>query len=211
VVGQGGRTFYTQVFSRFARIERGDAMGLLIYSMNVSLDGFMRDASGSFDWAEPKKDVHEYINEIEMKQDVLVYGRKMYEIMSAWEDLPDLERQPGYIREYSRIWKSKKKIVFSKSLKECFTSNTYIKNDFLAVDILELKDEVPGNIGIGGADLASEALDRDLVDEVFLFVYPVLVGNGKRWIKTNLLKGLRLLEMRSFDADVAMLHYMFEK
>lgn len=100
-------------------------MGKLIYSMIVSLDGYIEDSKGNFDWDKPEKDVHGYINEMESRTEIPMYGRKLYEIMSVWESIENLEDEPDYIKDYSRLWKSKQKIVFSKSLGIVETSIRY--------------------------------------------------------------------------------------
>ena len=182
-------------------------MGRLIYFMNISIDGYLNDKNGNFDWAEPKEDVHRHINNIEAMNDVLIYGRKMYDALAAWQNIKDIETYPDYIQAYEKIWKSKRKIVFSRSLKECKTSNTVIKSELAANEIEKLKIETPGNISIGGADMASQALDMNLVDEIILFVYPVIVGKGKKWIDNTNLKRNRLIETKQFGNDVIMVKY----
>jgi dihydrofolate reductase len=114
-------------------------MGKLMYTMLVSLDGFICDQNGNFDWVQPKEDVHSYINDLERKSEILLLGRKLYDILVFWENVECIEKYPAYIQEYEAIWKSKRKIVFSRSLKEATTKNTVLKNEFLPEEIKALK------------------------------------------------------------------------
>ncbi len=183
-------------------------MGKLVYSMIVSLDGYIEDSGGNFNWAEPGEDLHSYINELEANTEILLYGRNLYETMSVWEDFGNQEQLPDYIRDYSRIWKSKQKIVFSTSLDTCVTSSTILKKEFVASEIRKIKEDAKGDISIGGAALASSALAFNLIDEIILFIVPVIIGSGKKWIKDVNMGGLQLVETKSFENNVLMVRYL---
>ena len=182
-------------------------MGKLVYSIIVSLDGYIEDSGGNFDWGEPNEDAHRFFNELESNTALTLYGRKMYETMSVWEHFGKQEGLPDYIMDFARIWKAGRKIVFSTTLESVGTSNTTLRHSFAASEIAALKEGTQGDIGIGGAGIASSALAMGLLDEVCLFVFPVLVGGGKKWITGDRLNTLRLVETRQFDGGVLMLRY----
>lgn len=182
-------------------------MGKLAYSMIISLDGYFEDDAGNFDWAEPEQALHEYFNVMESRAEILIYGRRMYEIMSVWENFGNREGLPAYIQDYSKIWKSKQKIVFSRTLEKVGTRNTALERDLTESVLRGIKARTSGSISIGGAEIASAALELNLVDEIYAFIMPVLVGNGKKWIEHAHLKKLDLVETRRFDGGAVMVHY----
>ncbi len=182
-------------------------MGTLVYSMLISLDGYFEDSNGNFDWAEPKRDLHEFFNMMEATTELLVYGRKMYEIMTFWENLKNQDEYPEYIRDYAKIWKSRQKIVFSRSLERVTTDKTLLKSDLSESELLSIKANTSGNISIGGGEIASAAIRMNLVDEIYAFIFPVLVGGGRKWIDVDSLKNLTLVETKPFENGVLMVHY----
>jgi dihydrofolate reductase len=182
-------------------------MGKLVYTMLISLDGYFQDSHGGFDWAEPKQDLHEYFNKMESDSELMVYGRKMYEVMTFWEDVQNQDDYPDYIRDYARIWKSKQKIVFSKTLERVTTDITILKNDLSESELLGIKASTRGIISIGGAEIASTAINLNLVDEIYAFMFPVLIGSGRKWIDVNAVKNLKLIETKQFEDGVLMVHY----
>lgn len=182
-------------------------MGKLMYSMNVSLDGFIEDAEGRLDWGDPDEELHRYFNEMESNSELALYGRRLYETMSVWEHFGEREVLPGYVMDYARIWKAERKIVFSSTLDSVGTSNTTLRRAFVASEIRALKEDTSGDIGIGGAGIASSALSMGLLDEIRLFIVPALVGGGKKWISGDRLRGLRLVETRRFGGGVLMVRY----
>jgi dihydrofolate reductase len=187
-------------------VNRGN-MGKLIYSTLTSLDGYIADDVGNFDWAEPQEDVHRYINILEDKTSLVLYGRKMYEILSVWEHIPDLENQPEYIKEYERAWKKQRKIVFSLKLNAVTTSNTELRKSFDRDEIVRMKRDESGDIGIGGANLASQALDLGLIDEIMIFIYPIVIGKGIKWLSTIKPVQLETKDIKEFKNGVVMIHY----
>ena len=182
-------------------------MGKLIYTALSSLDGYIADSKGNFEWAEPMEDVHLLINEIEAKNGTLLLGREMFEILSVWEDIPDIEEQAPYIQAYQTAWQAAQKIVFSTTLKQVNTPNTELKPGFDKAEIQALKNQSEKNIGIGGARLASYALKLGLIDEIYRFVFPIMVGSGKAWIEASYTQHFERLASQSFANGVVLLHY----
>jgi dihydrofolate reductase len=182
-------------------------MGKLIYSAITSIDGYVADEHGDFAWAEPDEDVHSYINEIEKQTQLIIYGRKMYEIMVAWENIENLERLPEYIREFALDWRRTNKIVYSRTLKSPSSSNTVVRTRFDPEEIRKLKAETQGNIGIGGPDIAYSAMMHDLIDEIYLYIHPVIIGNGNSAIRKGSASKMTLIEVKSFACGVVSLHY----
>lgn len=182
-------------------------MGKLIYAALTSLDGYISDPTGNFDWAEPKEDVHRYMNSLEAQSTLNLYGRDMYRIMSFWENPPDIETLPDYIREYAAAWKGSRKIVFSSTMESVETANTLLRRSLDRKEIELMKKQESGNIGLGGANLASQVFDLGLVDEIYLFIFPVCIGAGKKWIHNKNPLSLKLLETKEFRDGVMMAHY----
>lgn len=182
-------------------------MGKLVYTMLISLDGYFQDSNGSFDWAEPKQDLHEYFNKMEASSELVLYGRKMYEVMTFWETVDDQEEYPEYIKDYAKIWKSKQKIVFSRTLDRVSTTKTILKSDFSQSELLGIKASTKGIISIGGAEIASTATKMNLVDDYFVFIFPVLLGGSRQWLEVDTLKNLNLVETKQFEDGVLMVHY----
>jgi dihydrofolate reductase len=186
-------------------------MGKLIYGALASLDGFVADGQGNFDWAEPKEDVHSYINGLEEQNQAILLGRKLYEIMTFWESEDALRGFPAYIQDYGRIWRKAEKIVFSRTLKSVGGSRTTIRSAFEAEEIRKMKETTAGNIGIGGSELAGVAMSHGLVDELYLFVFPVIVGDGKPAISRGAGMSLSLAETKRFEGGVVLLRYEVER
>jgi dihydrofolate reductase len=185
-------------------------MGKLIYAALASLDGFIEDAQGNFDWAEPAEDVHSYINSLEAQFQILLLGRKLYETLAVWESEEPWRGFPTYIQDYGRIWRTAEKIVFSRTLKKASSARTTIKPSFESEEIKRMKETTKANIGIGGSELAGVAMSQGLVDELYLFVFPVVVGDGKPAIARGLGIGLSLLATTRFEGGVVVLHYKVE-
>ncbi len=186
-------------------------MGKLIYTALISLDGYISDDLGNFDWAEPQEDVHRYINNIEDRISLVLYGRKMYEILSVWENILDMGNQPDYIKEYAIAWKKQRKIVFSTKLQAVSISNTKLMKKFDRDEIERMKIDELGDMGIGGANLASQAFDLCLVDEIMIFIYPIVIGNGTKWLGSIRNVQLEMMEVREFNNGIVMIHYSVKK
>jgi dihydrofolate reductase len=179
-------------------------MSKLIYITNTSLDGYVEDETGAFDWGNPHQ-VHAFITELVRPIGTYLYGRRLYETMAYW-DAP-VEGYPPEHRDFARIWQKREKIVFSRTLTGATTRNTRVERDFDFEAIRKLKRESEHDISIGGAELAGLALEADLVDECHLFLNPVIVGGGKPAFRAALPRNLELLETRRFGTGVIHLRY----
>jgi dihydrofolate reductase len=168
---------------------------VLIYSAIASLDGYIEDANGKFDWAAPDDEVHAFINELERPVGTYLYGRRMYETMVAWETIDS--------HPYAEIWRAADKIVYSRTLDSVPSKRTRIEREFDPEAIRRLKQE--GDVSVGGPALAAEAIRAGLVDEYHLFLAPVLVGAGKRAFPDGLREELELLDERLFASGVVYL------
>ena len=179
-------------------------MAKLVYSAIASLDGYVEDAEGSFDWAAPDAEVHAFVNELERPIGTYLYGRRMYETMAYWETAADLS---PVSQEYANIWKAADKVVYSRSLDAVTTTRTRLERDFTAESVQQLKDLSTTDLSIGGAELGGQALQAGLVDEIHLLLNPVIVGGGKPALPNNLRANLTLLDEHPFPSGVVHLHY----
>jgi dihydrofolate reductase len=179
-------------------------MSKLIYITNTSLDGYVEDETGAFDWVNPDQ-VFEFITELLRPMRTYLYGRRLYETMAYW-DAPLEEYLPEH-REFARVWQKAEKIVFSRTLTGVTARNTRVEREFDVEAIRKLKRESEHDIDIGGAELAGLALEADLVDECWLFLNPVIVGAGKPAFRPGLRRTFELLETRRFDTGVIHLRY----
>jgi dihydrofolate reductase len=143
----------------------------LIYSAIASLDGYIEDEDGKFDWAEPDEEVHTFINDLERPIGTHLLGRRMYEVMSSWETI-DLVDQPPFIREFAEIWRARDKVVYSKTLQTVASAGARIEREFDPEAVRRMKAEAGRDLTVGGPDLASQAFRAALVDELHLFVAP---------------------------------------
>jgi dihydrofolate reductase len=179
-------------------------MSKLIYITNTSLDGYIEDEAGAFDWVKPEN-VFVFITELLQPIGTHLLGRRLYEMMAYW-DAPAKDSSPEH-RDFAREWQRAEKIVFSRTLRGATTRNTRVERDFDGEAIRKLKRESKHDIIIGGAELAGLALEADLVDECHLFLNPVIVGGGKSAFAAALRRNLELLETRHFDTGVIYVRY----
>jgi dihydrofolate reductase len=184
-----------------------EAMGKVIYAAIASLDGYVEDRHGRFEWAAPDEEVHRFVNEMERSVGTYLYGRRMYDTMRFWETAHTIPDQPAYAREYTEIWLAANKVVFSRTLDSVSTANTRLEARFEADAIRQLKAASDRDLSIGGAELAAQALEAGLVDELHLFVVPVVVGGGKRWLPDPGPRSLTLIDTRRFASGVVLLRY----
>jgi dihydrofolate reductase len=183
-------------------------MAKLIYSAIASLDGYIEDADGGFDWASPTEEVHAFVNELERPVGTYLYGRRMYETMLYWANPPELPELPPTVQEFARIWQAADKVVYSKTLQSAPSAQTRIERDFNPDAVRRLKATESRNLTVGGAELAARAIAAELVDEYQLFLVPVLVGGGKRALPADHLQvNLELLEERRFRNGTVYLRY----
>ena len=171
---------------------------MIRYGIICSLDGYIEDAEGKFDWARPSDEVHRFVNELERGVETYLYGRGMYETMVAWETMD--EPHP-VLRDYAEIWRAADKIVFSSTLTEVRSGRTRIERSFGPEAIPD------GIVSIGGPGLAASAFAADVIDEVHLFVCPVIVGGGKPALPTGVRMNLRLQNEHSFANGTVHLEY----
>jgi dihydrofolate reductase len=176
----------------------------LTYLAIASLDGYVEDEQGSFDWAAPDEEVHAFVNDLERSVGTHLYGRRMYETMVYWERDDD---QAAVARDYAAIWRAADKVVYSRTLQTVSSQRTRIEREFDAAAIRRLKETSQTDLTIGGAELAGRAIAAGLVDECHLFLGPVLVGSGKRALPTGVHTELELLDERRFRSGVVYLHY----
>ncbi len=179
-------------------------MSKLIYITSASLDGYVEDKTGIFDWVNPGQ-VHGFITELLWPIGTYLYGRRLYETMAYFDAA--IEGYPPEHRDFARVWQKAEKIVFSRTLTGATTRNTRVERDFDLEAIRKLKRESEHDINIGGAELAGLALEADLVDECHLFLNPVIVGGGKPAYRAALRRNLELLDTRRFGTGVVHLHY----
>jgi dihydrofolate reductase len=182
-------------------------MGQLIYTGIASLDGYVADRDGNFSWSEPDQEVHTFVNDLERDVGTYLFGRRMYEVMAVWETFGSTPGAPEYIQDYGRIWLGADKVVYSSTLETVTTARTRIERTFDAGAVRKLKDGTDGKISVGGSTLAAAALQAGLVDECQLFVNPVAVGGGLRFLPDGLTLKLELLEEHRFGNGVVYLRY----
>jgi dihydrofolate reductase len=182
-------------------------MANLIYSAIASLDGYVEDEEGKFNWAAPDEEVHAFVNELERPVGTYLYGRRMYETMAFWETVGTGAEQPAVIRDFAEIWRAAEKVVYSRTLRTVSSARTRIEHDLDIEAIRRLKETSGSDITIGGAELAGQAIRAGLVDECHLFLTPILVGGGKRALPDDIRLPLELLGQRRFRSGVVQLHY----
>ena len=181
-------------------------MAKLIYSAIASLDGYVADEDGNFDWAVPDEEVHTFVNDLERPVGTYLYGRRMYEVMVSWETL-HLADQPSLIQDFAEIWQAADKIVYSKTLETVSSARTRIERDFDSEAVRRMKATAERDITVGGPDLAAQAIKAGLVDELHLFLAPMVVGGGKRSLPNSFRLKLELLDQCRFGNGMVHLHY----
>jgi dihydrofolate reductase len=186
-------------------------MAKLVYSAITSLDGYVADENGNFDWAEPDEEVHAFVNDLERPIGTYLYGRRMYEVMKYWETaLTEADQRP-VSQDFAKVWQAADKIVYSKSLETVSTAKTRLERDFDPDAIRQLKASSERDIGIGGPELAAHAIRAGLVDEYHLLVNPIVVGGGKQALPDNVRVKFDLRDVRRFGSGVVLLHYRAAK
>ena len=182
-------------------------MAKLIYSAIISLDGYVADVDGNFDWAAPDEEVHAFVNDLERPVGTYLYGRRMYEVMVGWETAHTGADQPPVMQDFAEIWQAADKIVYSRTLEMVSSARTRIERDFDPDAVRQMKVSARRDITVGGPDLAAQAIKAGLVDECHLFVTPIVVGGGTHSLPNNVLQTLELLDERRFGNGVVHLHY----
>ena len=181
-------------------------MGRLIYSAITSLDGYIADEDGKFEWGEPGEETHQFVNDLERPIGTYLYGRRLYEIMTAWEGM-DTRDQPPHIRDFAEIWQAAEKIVYSRTLESVSTARTRIEREFDPDTVRDLKATTETDLLVGGPNLAAHAFEAGLVDECQFFVAPMIVGGGTRFLPDKLRQKLQLTDERRFGDGMVHLRY----
>jgi dihydrofolate reductase len=181
-------------------------MADLIYSAITSLDGYVADENGNFDWAAPDEDVHAAVNDQERAIGTYLFGRRMYEVMAVWETM-DTSDEPDVMRDYAEIWRAAEKIVYSRTLDDVTTPRTRLEREFDPEAVRALKEQADSDITVGGPHLAAEAIRAGLVDELHLYISPVVVGGGTSALPDGLRWDLELTGERRFNNGVVHLQY----
>ena len=182
-------------------------MAKLIYTAISSLDGYVADAEGNFDWSAPDEEVHRFVNDLERPTGTHLYGRRMYEVLAFWETAHTVPDQPAFMVDYAQIWRAADKIVYSTTLKNVSSSKTRIERSFDPDFVGRLKAAAGRDLTVGGPNLAAQALGAGLVDEVHLFIAPIVVGAGQRALPDKVRVQLELLDERRFGNGVIYLRY----
>ena len=180
-------------------------MARLIYAVNMSLDGYIADRDGNFDWSEPSEAVHQFFNDLLRSVGTHLYGRRMYETMVYWETVP--ADAPPIASEFAELWRDADKVVYSTTLEEVSSARTRLERQFDIAAVRAMKAAAPRDLMIGGAGLAAEAIRAGLVDDYHLMVLPVIVGGGTRALPDDARLDLELVEERRFDSGTVLLHY----
>ena len=182
-------------------------MSKLIYSAIMSLDGYIEEDEGKFDWAEPDEEVHSFINKLERPAGTFLYGRRMYETMIGWENTDTPEIQSPVMKDFAALWQAADKIVYSRTLRTVSTARTRIEREFEPDVVKKMKASAERDILVGGPGLAAHAFKAGLVDECHLFFTPILVGGGKPALPDDVRVKLELLDERRFDSGTVYLRY----
>ena len=182
-------------------------MARLIYSAIMSLDGYVADEDGDFDWAAPDEEVHRFVNDLERPVGTYLYGRRMYEVMVAWETAHTLADQRPVMQDFAKLWQAADKIVYSKTLETPSSARTRIEPDFDPAAVRQLKTQAGRDLSVGGPELAAQAIKAGLVDEFHLFLVPIVVGGGNQALPDHVRLQLGLLDERRFGNGVVHLRY----
>jgi len=179
-------------------------MAKLVYSAITSLDGYVEDEDGNFDWSAPDEEVHAYINDLEREIGTYLCGRRLYDVMVVWETL---QSDHPVMRDYAEIWRAADKVVYSRTLDKPSSERTRIEREFDPAVVQQMKTSAGRDISVGGSELAAQAIKAGLVDELNLFLSPVAVGGGKRALPAGARWQLELLDEHRFGNGVVHLHY----
>lgn len=184
-------------------------MAKLIYAVIASLDGYVADEKGNFDWAAPDEEVHMFVNDLERRIGTHLYGRRMYETMVYWETAHTLPDEPPVILDYARIWQAADKVVYSRTLDHASSKRTRIERNFDPDEVARMKKVFDRDVSVGGPRLAAEALKAGLVDELQLIIAPAIVGSGNPALPDGWRAGLTLVDQRRFNSGFVYLGYRF--
>ena len=182
-------------------------MAKLIYITNVSLDGYIEDAQGGFDWTEPDDDLFRFITDLIRPVGSYLYGRRLYETMAVWETDPALAAGSELNTDFANVWKAADKVVYSTTLDAVSTARTRLERNFDPASVRDMKGAATSDLAVGGANLAAQAFQAGLVDECQLLIRPVIVGGGKPALPSDVRVDLELLDERHVGGGVVYLRY----
>jgi dihydrofolate reductase len=182
-------------------------MAKLIYVSNVSLDGCTEDERGAFDWSAPDDDVFAFITDLLRSVGTYLYGRRMYDTMAVWETDGALAAQSDLMDDFANVWQAAGKVVYSTTLAAVSTAHTRLERHFDPGAVHDMKAAATSDLTVGGPDLAAQAVKAGLVDELHLFVWPVVLGGAKPALPTDMRADLELLDERRFSNGVVYLRY----
>jgi dihydrofolate reductase len=178
----------------------------LIYSALASLDGYVADEDGKWDWAVPDEEVHSFVNDLSRPIGTYLLGRRMYDVLVAWETM-DTDDEPPSIKDFAQLWRATDKIVYSKTLDRPSSERTRIERQFDPDAVRNLKASAERDLSVGGPNLAAQAFSAGLVDECHLFLAPAIVGGGNQSLPDDVRLELELLDERRFDNGMVYLGY----
>ena len=182
-------------------------MAKLLYVMNASLDGYIADQDGNLDWGAPGEEYYSFLNDLLRPVGTYLYGRRLYELMAVWETDPTAAAQSPGTREFAQLWQAAGKVVYSRTLQAAATTRTRIERGFDPDAVRQLKAAAERDLTVGGPTLGAQAISAGLVDEVQLFVWPVVVGGGQRFLPDRVRVRLELLDERRVGSGVVYLRY----
>lgn len=188
-------------------------MGKLIYLITTSIDGFVADKDGNFDWAVPNEEVHAFVNDIVRNVGTSLLGRNMYEVMKVWDDIPTegtggpMDGPSPAMNDYAKIWRGTNKIVYSTSLSSVEIENAKIERSFDPNAIQQLVKESDKDFDIGGPNLAGQAIKANIIDEYHQIIAPVMISGGNFWLPKDVNLKLKLTDVRKFQNGFAYLQY----
>lgn len=182
-------------------------MAKLIYVTNVSLDGYIEDERGAFDWFPVDDEYFAFTTDLLRSVGTFLYGRRLYEAMAVWETDAALAARSDLMADFASAWQAASKVVYSKTLAAVSTADTRLERRFDPAAVTELKATASSDLTVGGANLAAQAFKAGLVDECQLFIWPVVVGGGKPGLPTGMRADLELLDERRFRDGVVHLRY----
>jgi dihydrofolate reductase len=201
--------------SRIRPKERRESviMGKLIYSITTTLDGYVADENGNFDWAVPTEEIHAFIDDQLRNIGTFLFGRKMYQTMKVWDDIPTegtsgpMDGPSQAMNDFAKIWRGASKIVYSTSLSEVTTANTSLEREFDQEAIKKMVAASDKDFGIGGPHLAADAIKAGIVDEYHQYIVPIMIGGGNYWLPKGAKNKLKLEDLRNFDNGTVYLRY----
>lgn len=182
-------------------------MAKLIYVSNVSLDGYIEDEHGSFDWGAPEDDFFAFITDLMRPVGTYLYGRRLYDMMAVWETDPALAAQSELRADFANVWQAAEKVVYSTTLDAVSTARTRLEHNFDPASVRDMKASATSDLTVGGAHLAAQAFKARLIDECHLFIHPVLLGGGKPALPKGTRSELELLDDRRLSSGVVYLRY----